>query len=180
MLRLRIVSILRKSSRLAAAKEVPQDIIYTYPTVARLTEYIFNLINDTNIDSDRRETHSQLIEEMIKKYAQGLDVFPRFPKASVNNGNHHVLLTGSTGNMGADLLAGLIQSDSVQRVYALNRPSAQATTLDRHRFRFADKALDLSLLESPKVVFLEGNTLEEIPQDKLDEVLHFSLLHCSF
>ncbi|GAW10245.1 pre-mRNA-splicing factor ATP-dependent RNA helicase PRP43 [Lentinula edodes] len=64
----------------------------------------------------------------------------------------------STGNIGAQLLESLLLKDSVVRVYALNRPSTRASMYERHRARFEDKALDISLLSSPKLVFLSGET----------------------
>lgn len=116
------------------------------------------------------------MEEMIEKYSRGLDAPIPQAAGDVVSGERrqeYVLLTGSTGNLGAQMLASLLSKDNVHRVYALNRPSTKASMKDRHRERFEDKALDISLLESPKLVFLEGETVHEdlgLSQERLNEV----------
>ncbi|KAJ3821631.1 putative aminoadipate reductase [Lentinula raphanica] len=163
ILRLHIVGALRKFEDPALAREVPQSVVYSHPTVESLTRYILNLVNNRNGDETSAQTRSQIIEEMIEKYSQGLEDPPPSPQIPYLNQTHHVLLTGSTGNLGAELLAGLLSNDSVHRVYALNRTSFKSSILDRHRSRFENKGLDASLLASPKLVFLEG----EVSSDNL-------------
>lgn len=102
--------------------------------------------------------HAEMIEAMIAKYSSGLEY--ALPKVE-HNGERHVaaetiLLTGSTGNLGSEILASLLSMDRVRRVYALNRRSSSFTIMERHKVRFEDRALDVSLLSSPKLVFLEG------------------------
>ncbi|KIK64285.1 hypothetical protein GYMLUDRAFT_94733 [Collybiopsis luxurians FD-317 M1] len=173
ILRLRIVNALRKANRLASAREVTQGLVYTYPSINSLTKAILEIYNPSS-DSSAKNTHTKLIEEMIEKYSQGLDVPPPCPKIPFNNENHHVLLTGSTGNIGAELLVGLVLTDSVHRVYALNRPSSSGLSIiDRHRARFEDKGLDDSILYSPKIVFLESEIFDDhlgVPQGVLHEL----------
>lgn len=99
------------------------------------------------------------MEEMILRYSKGLDEPLNGVKSAAREPfGHVVLLTGSTGNLGALILAMLLSNQAVARVYALNRPSSQASTLERHIKRFEDKTLDTSALSSEKLVFLEGET----------------------
>jgi len=68
-----------------------------------------------------------------------------------------VLLTGSTGNLGAQLLELLLQDPKVKTVYTLDRPaSGSKSVADRQAQRFADKGLDTTLLNASKLVRLEG------------------------
>ncbi|KAJ3877582.1 putative aminoadipate reductase [Lentinula edodes] len=172
ILRLHIVSALRKTNA-AFAREVPQGVVYSHPTVERLARYIISLVNNLDADASPAKTRPQLIEEMIEKYSQGLHApFPP-PEIPINTEKHNVLLTGSTGNLGAELLAGLLSNESVHRVYALNRLSSKTSMLDRHSARFEDKGLDTSLLLSPKLVFLEGESSSDnlgLPENMLDEL----------
>lgn len=48
----------------------------------------------------------------------------------------------------------------MDRIYAFNRPSQQLI-LQRHQGQFKEQGLDLGLLESPKLVFVEGNADKE-------------------
>ena len=67
-----------------------------------------------------------------------------------------VLLTGSTGGLGSTTLSTLLESPEVSCVYALNRKGV--TSLEhRQRKAFEERAIDLSLLSSPKIVLLEGD-----------------------
>ncbi|KAF5362791.1 hypothetical protein D9757_011015 [Collybiopsis confluens] len=169
ILRLHIVSALRKSSNsgLVGAREIPQTLVYNHPSIDRLTSAILGIVAGSDAGSSsmtismqpNQHERSVAIERMIEQYSQGLEAPPPPPKISLSRQNHHVLLTGSTGNIGTELLAGLVLSDSVERVYAFNRRSSSGSSiLDRHRERFEDKGLDVSLLDSSKLVFLEGDT----------------------
>ncbi|KAJ3925541.1 MAG: putative aminoadipate reductase [Lentinula lateritia] len=174
ILRLRLVSALRKFGFASLAATITQNIVYSYPTISQLTDAIVSIIVNPYDHTKREKTHEELMEDMISKYSQGLDVpLPQGPATSINPTQHYVLLTGSTGNIGAQLLESLLLKDSVVRVYALNRPSTRASMYERHRARFEDKALDVSLLSSPKLVFLAGETSHddlELPEDILKEL----------
>ncbi|KAH7879221.1 uncharacterized protein C8R40DRAFT_1166466 [Lentinula edodes] len=157
VLRLRISGALRTSedpSIRGAAQLIDQATVYKHPTVESLANFVVGLINNSGKDADP----TIAISQMIEKYSQGMDV----PIESISNGvgSHNkgvvVLLTGSTGNLGAQMLASLIPNDAVARVYTLNRSSTRMSMLDRHKERFQDKSLDTILLSSEKLIFLEG------------------------
>ncbi|KAF9060960.1 hypothetical protein BDP27DRAFT_1370089 [Rhodocollybia butyracea] len=120
-------------------------------TVARqaaLTLYDAEIDNLHGLDSDSTKTHEEAMEEMIAKYSKGLEAKLPVPIADIDPKQQFVLLTGSTGNLGAQILQSLLQNES-------------------------DKALDISLLSSPKLVFLDGETSREdlgLLQDTLAEL----------
>ncbi|KAF5356672.1 hypothetical protein D9757_013209 [Collybiopsis confluens] len=132
------------------------------------------------------------IESMIEKYTAGLDNdidSLMHPVQVLDRNTKHrslsaetILLTGSTGNLGSQLLVDLLSRDNIQRVYAVNRPSSTQSMMQRHSDRFIDKGLDVSLLASAKLVFLEGDislpdlglskfVLDEMRQD-LTMIIH--------
>ncbi|KAF9067129.1 putative aminoadipate reductase [Rhodocollybia butyracea] len=174
ILRLRLVSALRKSKTpgiSSVAQDITQALVYSHPTIELLSRCIAGFITNPNAES-RMKSHEQAIEEMISKYSEGFDAIPRASSDQPRN-QEYVLLTGSTGNLGAQMLESLLLKDEVVRVYTLNRPSNRASMLDRHLERFQDKALDVSLLQSSKLVFLEGDTSHEdlsLPQDTLNKL----------
>lgn len=107
---------------------------------------------------DYRLTQAGIIEELIASHSVGLE-------NPITQSSHPpcksivVLLTGSTGNLGTEILACLLENDTVERVYAYNRPCLGGRTiLQRHEARFADRGLDIPLLNSRKLVFIEGHT----------------------
>ncbi|KAG6838456.1 hypothetical protein C0991_011540, partial [Blastosporella zonata] len=161
ILRRRIVGALRGSkvdATLKAAESITQNTVYTYPSIDALTAFLVRLVADPDGFKGGNDGKAQ-IEAMIEKYSAGLEISPSpirpfsAPKSKV------VLLTGSTGNLGSQILADLLLDPSVERVYALNRTSnRQASMLERHQERFTDKALDVELLRSDRLVFVEGDT----------------------
>jgi thioester reductase-like protein len=97
---------------------------------------------------------------MIQKYTQDWPVHR--PRSTAvpgheSSSNEVILLTGSTGGLGSQILAQLVAMPSVSRVYAFNRPS-QKSLYDRHLESFVDRGNDISLLQSDKIVYVEGDT----------------------
>jgi hypothetical protein len=160
-LRLHILGALRTSKEFSrAADTITQNIIYTYPTVDALTDFILAIVDNPE------GTHLvrggvDAVEAMITKYISGLEL-PITLNSTKAEKSTVVLLTGSTGNIGAQILSNLLEDKAVDRVYALNRPSsASQSMLERHKARFEDKNLDVSLLDTERLVFVEADASEE-------------------
>ncbi|KAF7360648.1 General substrate transporter [Mycena venus] len=138
-LRLRILSAMR-SSKDPAVQEATPDITQKFGLLA----------------SDHLAV---LIESLVTKHTSSL-----IPPVPFAGDLQIVLLTGSTGNLGSQILASLLQDDRVVRVYALNRPSASGFTTEgssfvqRHTAAFLNRGLDIKLLNSPKLHFVQGQT----------------------
>jgi len=97
---------------------------------------------------------------MIQKYSVGFEDSARDASATlIGRDGHVVVLTWSTGGLGSYLLASLLQCKDVSVVYALNRPSRGASSIQqRQRIRFDDRGLDVTLLQSEKLVYVETDT----------------------
>lgn len=160
ILRRRIVGALRTSkdpATIKAAEFVTQNSVYNYPTIEGLASFLVALVADPEGFTDSKSGKAR-IEEMVEKYSVGFDGTVLAAPSGTNATTCVVLLTGSTGNLGAQILASLLEDEKVELVYALNRPSTGSTSMfERHRDRFEDKALDASLLASDKLVFVEGD-----------------------
>lgn len=73
-------------------------------------------------------------------------------------GGDVVLVTGTTGNLGCYLLDALVSSGEVRLVYGLNRASRDGVSLvERQKEALRHRGLDARILQSPKVVLLEGS-----------------------
>ncbi|KAJ7117635.1 hypothetical protein C8R44DRAFT_832337 [Mycena epipterygia] len=137
------------SSKIAGVGHISQDIVYRHPTLVNLANILAGLV----VDSERQEgiSEAERMAKMVERYSCADGILPRIV----------VLLTGSTGNLGAGVLARLLLHDQVDLVYAFNRPSkTDGSMVSRHQQRFKEKGLNLALLESDKIVFLEGETAE--------------------
>jgi hypothetical protein len=162
-LRNRILGALRKSSDpevKKAAAHVPHNVIFENPTIELLGSRIAALVNDNGAGQglDFIEQHKQAINAMIEKYSVGLDgpVDGVLPSSQLIE-PAVVLLTGSTGGLGSFLLSELLKGPAVQRVFAFNRPSSTKSIEERQKAAFRDRGLQIDLLDSNKLVYVEAD-----------------------
>jgi hypothetical protein len=162
-LRNRILGALRKSSDpevKKAAAHIPYNVIFENPTIELLGSRIAALVNDNGAGQgvDFIEQHKQAINAMIEKYSVGLDgpVDGVLPSSQLVE-PAVVLLTGSTGGLGSFLLSELLNGPTVQRVFAFNRPSSTKSIEERQKAAFRDRGLQIDLLDSNKLVYVEAD-----------------------
>lgn len=159
--------------------------IYTFPTATSLGKFISESFTGTtapteNIDERARQLMT-LVEQYTAHFPQHVGIDP-LPKKEI------ILVTGTTGSLGINALKTLVSLDSVQRVYAFNRTGASGgKPRDRHLSAARLQCIDDSLLDSPKIVNLEGDitlvnlgltddVIQEL-RDTLTSVLHFGEHH---
>ncbi|KAG5652629.1 putative NRPS-like protein biosynthetic cluster [Sphagnurus paluster] len=163
-LRLRIIGALRLSGDQAiqkAAQDLTQSLVYSYPKIEDLAAHVSSLYaSPGGIQDVAHSDRKALIENLIEKYAAGFEGLPEVSQ-SICSTPAVVLLTGSTGNLGSEVLAALLKDERVERVYAFNQPSKDGVSIvDRHVARFKDRGLDLALLNSEKLFYISGDATE--------------------
>lgn len=167
-LRNRIIGALRNAQDEAArnaASNITQNFVFEHPTLRELAEAISDIIQPHQASgktSASGATNGQAdaaaaILSMLEKYSVGLPT--NISKSKHSSGDEIVvLLTGSTGNVGSQLLAALIAEWRVKKVYTLNRPSpAVKEGEDRQRTAFEERKLPVKLLNQDKYVPLYGD-----------------------
>ncbi|KAJ7609797.1 hypothetical protein DFH06DRAFT_1246824, partial [Mycena polygramma] len=157
-LRHRIVGALKNSGddkAKAAAQMIPQNFVYAHPSIEGLAAAIRMLVDGDSARSTGGE--AAMVENMIAKYSEGFGGTIGQDRKTSSSGGMVVLLTGSTGGLGSHILETLLRLVSVERIYAFNR-NGRTPASERQRAAFADRALDISLLASPKLVYVEGDT----------------------
>ncbi|KAI6042371.1 putative aminoadipate reductase [Pisolithus marmoratus] len=142
-----------------AVSRISQNIVFTYPTLRALAEQLVNIISHKTDTVDPKVE----IETMLQKYSLG---FPGkrisgIPTRRDRNEPHVVLVTGSTGALGSYMVESLLRREDVARVYNLNRRTKTTTSKERQLSTFQDRGLDTRLLESTKLVYVEGDTSQE-------------------
>ncbi|QRV99266.1 acetyl-CoA synthetase-like protein [Ceratobasidium sp. AG-Ba] len=112
------------------------------------------------------------MEAMIEKYNfNKVPALGRQFKKQSKPGKERVVLTGTTGALGTYLIALLLQNDSVEKIWALNRGSSGL--MERQRASFEDKKLDTELLKDKRLVLLKGNLVDEklgLDMEDLDDI----------
>ncbi|KIK91581.1 hypothetical protein PAXRUDRAFT_149195 [Paxillus rubicundulus Ve08.2h10] len=169
-LRNQLLGALRKSSDpdiKKAVSHIPQNVVFENPTIQLLSSRVVDLVKGNGAEQviDAREQHKQAIDVMIEKYSIGLNgpADGILDDGGITKSIEPaiVLLTGSTGGLGSFLLARLLESPLVERIYALNRPSAKASIDQRQRSAFSDRGLPAHLLDSKKLVHIVADASKE-------------------
>ena len=134
-----------------AADRLPVDVVFKAPTVSSLADAVLHTVRETSSTVHRMIT-AQYLEEMAEQYAAGLDHRP-FPLRPRPRTKDVVVITGTTGGFGCDVLEHLLRDEDVGMVYAFNRRGSRPT--ERQRVRFRERGLDESLLGSPRFRMVE-------------------------
>ncbi|KAI4521212.1 acetyl-CoA synthetase-like protein [Schizophyllum commune Loenen D] len=168
VLRNRILGALKAdTSTASAASKITQNIVYAHPSIEKLATFLSKLARgDTSEGALDEASVKQTIIAMAAKHSEGLPGYvdattlPKYIPATAVKPELPVtiLMTGTTGNLGADMLAQLLRDERVSRVYTVERA---AGAMERQRVRFEDKGLDVGMLESGKLVSLEGDVCKE-------------------
>ncbi|KAJ7633420.1 acetyl-CoA synthetase-like protein [Mycena polygramma] len=157
-LRLRIVGALQNSEddvAKAASQKISQNFIYAHPSIEELAEALAALAAG-GADGSDSGGNKATVEKMIVKYSAGFEAHI-IHERSGSSGGAIILLTGTTGGLGSHILEILLGLTSVERVYAFNR-RGRTPVSDRQTEVFAERGLDVKLLSSEKLVYLEGDT----------------------
>ena len=99
------------------SRKLGQNVIFDKANVARLARYLYALRMDV-ITQEDDEGEIEEMKELIKKYSTFIK---HVPGASSVPGGQVVILTGSTGSLGAHILATLLSRSDVRKVYCLVR-----------------------------------------------------------
>jgi len=155
-------SILRalRETKPEAAQLVSTSFVYEYPTIERMATFLSKAVADPRstqgvVDLAMR---GRELQALVDKYTEGLSscLALNGPAYPVPPGNVY-LLTGTTGSLGSNMLAQLLEAPAVTRVYAFNRPSKSTTLRARQVSAFNQRGLNTDLLSSEKLVYVEGD-----------------------
>jgi hypothetical protein len=142
--------------------------IFVNPTAKQLANYLVNLCNNkSNSYTSPAGDQSSVIEEihsMIQKYNSNWTDDKVFPMIGAQPSKEFVVLTGGTGALGSYLLALLLETVNVEKVWVLNRKSKDGSmgAKERQRVAFDDKLLDVRLLEHTKLAIWEADLGSEM------------------
>ncbi|CAA7263094.1 unnamed protein product [Cyclocybe aegerita] len=165
-LRLRIVGAFHSSPTLRDhTRKIGQNTIYTHPILQDLARFIV-LVIDGDESGTTANRGKEALVAMIQKHTDGLDapipINTTHDQSAFQREGSVVLITGTTGSVGSQVLADLLRDDSVSRVYALNRPGkGSEPILRRHESKFEDMGLEVGLLRTDKLKLLQCDVSED-------------------
>lgn len=155
-------------------KRLDVNFVYQSPTITSLAQTIYIL---SGSDADAQMSKVDRVTELWRIAKSFTSSFPS--RSNTSNGastdKDVVLVTGTTGGLGSDILSRLLQDESIGRVYAFNRPSSNVQIAERQLRAFRERGLNVDELSSDKLKVLEGDM--KLVNLGLDEELYKEVRH---
>ncbi|KAF5563860.1 nonribosomal peptide synthetase [Fusarium napiforme] len=120
-------------------------VIYRNPTAKVLAEYIQSLLSGDSSDDEETQEINQ-IKAQVAKYTSKLPA-PRTGKQAPLDDGQTVVVTGTTGSLGAYMLDKLCRLESVKKIIALNRSDDGGVSRQPSINEFRGLTTDLSKVE---------------------------------
>ncbi|KAI0003481.1 acetyl-CoA synthetase-like protein [Xylariaceae sp. FL0662B] len=122
-----IVSLLKSGIRsqnsVSDVSWISPKLVYMHPSIRSLSHAILSRVNpkpgSTYSSSSTVRSRVQKMEDMVKKYTR--DIPPLQNRDTQRQSGFHVILTGSTGSFGIQVLVKLLSDSNVQKIYCLDR-----------------------------------------------------------
>ncbi|KAL2794351.1 hypothetical protein BJX66DRAFT_351276 [Aspergillus keveii] len=111
--------------------ELGHNVVFDYANIKRLAAHLYSLRTGEQQDE---EDELAVMSELIDKYS----TFRTREKP-----DEDILLTGTTGSLGAHILSSLMQKESVRKVYCLVRASDPSNALDRVLSNLVSRSLPM-------------------------------------
>lgn len=170
-----------RESKSEAVKLVSASFVYEHPTIERMATFLSKAVADPHsAQGVDLATRGRELQALVDKYTETFPARLSTNESAYTSSTGNVyLLTGTTGGLGSNILAHLLQAPPVERIYAFNRPSKSSTSQERQLSAFKQRGLNTNLLSSEKIVYVEGelNVSGFALDDKLYREIQNSVTH---
>ncbi|KAM5543804.1 hypothetical protein V8D89_002421 [Ganoderma adspersum] len=137
----------------AAARRLPMNLVFQAPSVLALTDAVLRALSDYSHVEMAASTPEDLLR-LVERYSANLPARPASLGAR-QAGKDVVLITGTMGGFGCDILEHLLRDKEIATVFAFNRKGTNAP--ERQRSRFRERGHDVGLLDLPKFRMVEAD-----------------------
>ncbi|KAL2861787.1 hypothetical protein BJX68DRAFT_251638 [Aspergillus pseudodeflectus] len=124
---LRLRSIVLKTLSLGGQK-LSQNFVFENPSIQAMAEELTRL--RTGHESQKQARVEERMAALIEKYSQNFKTHVPIPR---EDDGEYVVVTGATGSLGAHVVAQLVQSERVRKVYCLVRAPTPLSAFHRVR-----------------------------------------------
>ncbi|KAF1956304.1 acetyl-CoA synthetase-like protein [Byssothecium circinans] len=137
---------LRESSPGNDFEWLDTQVVYHNSSIRRLSDALAHYLNEDEIpkptNADVAKSRVAVMNDMVRKYTQGLQGPPVAPSKGNQGGPRSVILIGSTGYVGPRVLAWLLANTHIETIYCLNRDDASGsrTLASLHSFPNQDSS----------------------------------------
>jgi hypothetical protein len=154
-----IIRAIRQTAKPSVANSIPDNVVYRFPSILSLATFLYQSAT-MDAAAERLPVSVKIheLQTLIEKYSA------QFPRRRVDSSldaspaeGDVVLLTGTTGGFGCNILAQLAASDSVSKIYAFNRPAQHRPLSVRQQDALDAGGHNSSILCLPKVQLVEAD-----------------------
>ena len=180
-IRIKILRALREFDA-KATRNLDPNFVFQEPSITRIAHLIYNTIHPSTPLVKTGYSRDEKLLSIIEKYTSSFRARPK-DLIDRNEDGDVVLLTGTTGGLGCNILAHLSLNPSVKRVYALNRSSSSGSLMKRQVDALDKRGLLEECLGSPKFDLFEvdlslpGFGLEPESYERVRHLLMMSFIN---
>lgn len=152
---------------------ISSTVVFQYPKITLLSNYIEDVIKGNQIslsEDDKIKIKLTEIDNMIQRQVSKLKTKPSDGWIPPKVEGQSVLVTGTTGGLGAQLLVTLLNDPLVKKVYAVNRPNPSKSLKDRQIKSFEEKHISKDLIDSTKIELIEADLNSDNNLSLSDEI----------
>ena len=131
---------------------LPMNLVFKAPSINALSNTVYRIMHGQTKPTTKAVTPQDLID-MAAKYSGNLPARPTELRRRQQT-QDTIVITGTTGGFGCDILEHLLLDEGVEMVYAFNRLNSRA--MERQRASFRRRGLNETLLDFPKVRMVEA------------------------
>ncbi|KAH9917018.1 uncharacterized protein B0H18DRAFT_1123857 [Fomitopsis serialis] len=161
-------------------RNLSSAFVYEHPTIAALGAFVSSTALGTANVTASLTARVDAMQAMVAKYTADFPVHKTILLKAAQPVKDVVIVTGTTGALGSQLLVKLARNPEVKRVYALNRASRdQVPIRERQAKVLVERGLDASVLDTDKVVLVEGDLTQQnfgLSEETYKEI-HHSVTH---
>lgn len=163
------------------AANVPADIVYAHPTISLLSrELSRRAIGGAHDEPSGVDDKVRYMEAIVSDLTRDLGSSTMGTKSLPIS--ETLLVTGTTGSLGTEIVAHLLNAPSIARIYAVNRGTFDSGVADgvcasmraRQEKSFKRQGHSESLSRSDKIIYLEGDA--SLPYFGLDDTTRDDIL----
>lgn len=171
----RIRSILAATLPGDKTQRLEPNFVYANPTVEAMAQALLQIRTTGDVVRNAADEVARKVracEAMLEKYTHDWPVSSTAGASPV--AGLHVLVTGTTGGLGAHLVDLLLSDESVAHVYALNRKSSRHSLAERQRSAFTSRGISAKRASHAKLSLIEADLTE--PQFGLSRDVYDNLV----
>ncbi|KAF5354614.1 hypothetical protein D9757_012341 [Collybiopsis confluens] len=136
-----------------ATQMLPASLVYQFPTAEKLAQHLQGFVSVSETNLQVPAVNAEAMVNLVELFTAGLRDLAPLDRPLAPLERETVILTGSTGSLGSQILAKLCAREDIIKIYALNRGDNASLGI-RQNEALRKQGIDPSILDMGKVNLL--------------------------